>query len=98
MGRQKDSRSRRRRERRDTLAASTELAVWNEFIVARTLLRPENYTPSVELYALATAGQYDTPRTQFSAFAMSFAMSVALIYFFAQSYVESGLSSGGMEG
>ncbi|ELY91002.1 sugar ABC transporter permease [Natrialba taiwanensis] len=76
----------------------TFLAGWNEFIVARTLLRPENYTLSVELYALATAGQYDTPWTQFSAFAMLFAMPVALIYFFAQSYVESGLSFGGMEG
>ncbi|ELY93819.1 binding-protein-dependent transport system inner membrane protein [Natrialba hulunbeirensis JCM 10989] len=76
----------------------TFLAGWNEFIVARTLLSPENYTLSVELYALATAGQYDTPWTQFSAFAILFAMPVALIYFFAQSYVESGLSFGGMEG
>lgn len=74
------------------------LAGWNEFIIAQTLLRPENYTLSVELYALATAGRYETPWTEFAAFAIAFALPVALIYFFAQRYVESGLSFGGMEG
>ncbi|QLK26449.1 ABC transporter permease subunit [Natrinema zhouii] len=76
----------------------TFLAGWNEFIVARTLLRPDNYTLSVELYSLATAGRYETPWTEFSAFALLFALPVAIIYFFAQSYVESGLSFGGMDG
>lgn len=76
----------------------TFLAGWNEFIVAQTLLRPENYTLSVELYALATSGQYETPWTEFAAFAIVFALPVAIIYFAAQSYVESGLSFGGMEG
>ncbi len=76
----------------------TFLAGWNEFIVARTLLRPENYTLSVELYSLATAGRYETPWTEFSAFALLFALPVAIIYFFAQSYVESDLSFGGMDG
>nr|WP_250140814.1 ABC transporter permease subunit [Halosolutus amylolyticus] len=76
----------------------TWLAGWNEFIIAQTLLRPENYTLSVELYQLATAGRYETPWTEFAAFAILFAMPVAIIYFFAQRYVESGLSFGGMEG
>lgn len=76
----------------------TWLAGWNEFIIAQTLLRPENYTLSVELYQLATAGRYETPWTEFAAFAILFALPVALIYFFAQRYVESGLSFGGMEG
>ncbi|WP_290812972.1 sugar ABC transporter permease [Halovivax sp.] len=74
------------------------LAGWNEFIIAQTMLRPENYTLSVELYQLATAGRYETPWTEFAAFAILFAAPVAIIYFLAQRYVESGLSFGGMEG
>jgi arabinogalactan oligomer/maltooligosaccharide transport system permease protein len=49
------------------------------------------------LLALATQ-EYSTDWTQFAAFALVFASPVAIIYFFAQSYVESGLSFGGMEG
>ncbi|MEY7848482.1 sugar ABC transporter permease [Natrarchaeobius sp. A-rgal3] len=75
----------------------TFLAGWNEFIIAQTLLRPENYTLSVELYSLA-ANEYETPWTEFAAFASLFALPVAIIYFATQSYVESGLSFGGMEG
>ncbi|MDF9746907.1 sugar ABC transporter permease [Natrinema salsiterrestre] len=76
----------------------TFLAGWNEFIIAQTLLRPDNYTLAVELFSLAQSGRFETPWTQFSAFAILFASPVAIIYFFAQSYVESGLSFGGMEG
>jgi len=74
------------------------LAGWNEFIIAQTLLRPEKYTLSVELYSLATDSRFSTPWTQFAAFASLFALPVAVIYFTAQRYVESGLSFGGMEG
>ncbi|WP_440764179.1 sugar ABC transporter permease [Natronorubrum sp. DTA7] len=74
------------------------LAGWNEFIVAQTLLSPGNETLSIELYGLATGSRHSTPWTEFAAFAILFALPVALIYFFAQSYVESGLSFGGMEG
>ncbi|WP_137288648.1 sugar ABC transporter permease [Natronorubrum halophilum] len=74
------------------------LAGWNEFIVAQTLLAPGNETLSIELYGLATGGRHSTPWTEFAAFAILFALPVAAIYFFAQSYVESGLSFGGMEG
>jgi arabinogalactan oligomer/maltooligosaccharide transport system permease protein len=76
----------------------TFLAGWNEFIIAQTLLRPDNYTLAVELFSLAQSGRFETPWTQFSAFAILFASPVAIIYFFAQNYVESGLSFGGMEG
>ncbi|WP_265108019.1 sugar ABC transporter permease [Halosolutus halophilus] len=76
----------------------TFLAGWNEFIIAQTLLGPDNYTLSVELYRLVTSGRYETPWTEFAAFAIVFAMPVAIVYFFAQRYVESGLSFGGMEG
>ena len=74
------------------------LAGWNEFIVAQTLLAPGNETLSIELYGLATGGRHSTPWPEFAAFAVLFALPVAFIYFFAQSYVESGLSFGGMEG
>ena len=74
------------------------LAGWNEFIIAQTLLAPENYPLSVELYNLATEGRFQTPWTRFAAFANLFALPVAIVYFMAQRSVESGLSFGGMEG
>lgn len=74
------------------------IAGWNEFVIARTMLQPENYPLSVELYNLATSGRFSTPWTRFAAFANLFALPVALIYLAAQRSVESGLSFGGMEG
>lgn len=74
------------------------LAGWNEFIIAQTLLSPENYPLSVELYNLATEGRFSTPWTRFAAFANLFALPVALVYFAAQRSVEDGLSFGGMDG
>jgi arabinogalactan oligomer/maltooligosaccharide transport system permease protein len=74
------------------------LAGWNEFVIAQTMLRPENYPLSVELYLLLQQGRYSIPWSRFAAFASLFALPVALLYFFAQNYVESGLSFGGMEG
>jgi len=52
------------------------LAGWNEFIIAQTLLRPENYPLSVELYNIATEGRFSTPWTRFAAFANLFALPV----------------------
>jgi len=60
------------------------LAGWNEFIIAQTLLRPENYPLSVELYNIATEGRFSTPWTRFAAFANLFALPVAVVYFAAQ--------------
>ncbi len=74
----------------------TFLAGWNEFIIAQTVLRPENYTLPVGLYMLV--GEFSTPWARFSAFALLFASPVVILYFLAQRYVESGLSFGGMEG
>src|SRR6056297_360527 len=73
------------------------LAGWNEFIIAQTLLSPENYPLSVELYNLATEGRFSTPWTRFAAFANLFALPVALVYFAAQRSVEDGPSFGGTE-
>ncbi|UWG49827.1 ABC-type maltose transport system, permease component [Halalkaliarchaeum sp. AArc-CO] len=72
------------------------LAGWMEFIVAQTVLRPENYTLPVGLFALID--EYSVPWARFSAFALSFAAPIMFIYLFAQRYIESGLSFGGMEG
>ena len=74
------------------------LAGWNEFIIARTLLGPENYPLSVELFQLAEEGEFVTPWSRFAAFASVFALPVAVLYFASQRYVETGLSFGGMEG
>jgi arabinogalactan oligomer/maltooligosaccharide transport system permease protein len=74
----------------------TFMAGWNEFIVAQTMLRAENYPLSVGLFNLTE--EFATPWAQFAAFALVYATPVALIYFFSQRYVESGLSFGGMEG
>lgn len=72
------------------------LAGWMEFIVAQTLLRPENYTLPVGLFALID--EYTVPWAQFSAFALTFAAPIVFIYLFVQRYIERGLSFGGMEG
>lgn len=74
----------------------TFLAGWNEFIVAQVMLRPEGYPLSVGLYSLID--EFSTPWGNFAAFSLIYALPVALIYFFSQRYVESGLSFGGMEG
>ncbi|MCL9815607.1 ABC transporter permease subunit [Natronocalculus amylovorans] len=72
------------------------LAGWTEFIVAQTVLQPENYTLPVGLFAIV--GEYSTPWARFSAFALTFAAPIMFIYLFAQRYIEQGLSFGGMEG
>lgn len=73
-------------------------AGWNEFIVAQTLIHdPDLYPLSVELYGIVD-DRRGTSWPQFAAFALMFALPVAIIYFVAQKQVESGLSFGGMEG
>lgn len=72
------------------------LAGWNEFILAQVLLSADKHPLSVGLYTLID--EFSTPWGQFSAFALVYALPVAMIYFFSQRYVESGLSFGGMEG
>lgn len=72
------------------------LSGWTEFVVANLLLDPEHHTLPVGLYSLI--GSYTIPWGRFSAFALLFALPIVLIYLFAQRYIESGLSFGGMEG
>lgn len=79
-----------------TVTIFTFLTGWMEFLVAQTLLSTENYTLPVGLFSLV--GQYSIPWARFSAFALSFATPVMLVYLFTQRYIEGGLSFGGMEG
>jgi arabinogalactan oligomer/maltooligosaccharide transport system permease protein len=79
-----------------TVFIFTFLTGWTEFVVAQTLLGTENYTLPVGLYSLVD--EYSIPWARFSAFALVFASPLMLVYFFAQRYIEGGLSFSGMEG
>lgn len=79
-----------------TVFIFTFLTGWTEFVVAQTLLSTENYTLPVGLFSLVS--EYSIPWAQFSAFALTFATPIMLVYLFAQRYIEGGLSFSGMEG
>lgn len=79
-----------------TVLIFTFLTGWMEFVVANLLLEPSNATLPVGLFGVA--GQRFTPWPRFTAFALSFAAPIMVVYFFAQGYLEGGLSFGGMEG
>lgn len=79
-----------------TVFIFTFLAGWTEFVVAQILLSTEHYTLPVGLYNLV--GRYEVPWAQFSAFALTFASPIVILYMFSQRYIEGGLSFGGMEG
>lgn len=79
-----------------TVFIFTFLTGWTEFVVAQTLLGTENYTLPVGLFSLIS--EYSIPWARFSAFALTFATPIMLVYLFAQRYIEGGLSFSGMEG
>ncbi|MFC6826585.1 sugar ABC transporter permease [Halopelagius fulvigenes] len=79
-----------------TVFIFTFLTGWTEFVVAQTLLGTENYTLPVGLFSLIS--EYSIPWARFSAFALTFAAPIMLVYLFAQRYIEGGLSFSGMEG
>ncbi|USZ67535.1 ABC transporter permease subunit [Halorussus salilacus] len=79
-----------------TVFIFTFLTGWTEFVVAQTLLSTENYTLPVGLFSLIS--EYSIPWARFSAFALTFATPIMLVYLFAQRYIEGGLSFAGMEG
>ncbi|MFC4448862.1 sugar ABC transporter permease [Halorussus aquaticus] len=79
-----------------TVFIFTFLTGWTEFVVAQTLLGTENYTLPVGLFSLVS--EYSVPWARFSAFALTFASPIMLVYLFAQRYIEGGLSFSGMEG
>ncbi|WP_330632441.1 sugar ABC transporter permease [Halocatena halophila] len=79
-----------------TVFIFTFLTGWTEFVVAQTLLGTENYTLPVGLFSLVS--EYSIPWARFSAFALTFATPIMLVYLFAQRYIEGGLSFSGIEG
>jgi len=72
------------------------LAGWTDYIIAATLLDQNNYTLPVGLFSLI--GEFQIPWARFSAFALTFATPLMIVYLLAQRYIESGLSFGGVEG
>ena len=79
-----------------TVFIFTFLAGWTEFVVAQTVLSTDQYTLPVGLYLLVS--EYSTPWPRFSAFALTFALPIMLVYLVSQRYIEDGLSFGGVEG
>ncbi|MEX1170165.1 MAG: ABC transporter permease subunit [Chloroflexota bacterium] len=71
---------------------------WTEFYFSWMFLnKVEDQTLAMALYAMQ--GQFaSTPWSQFSAFAILFAIPPAVVYFFAQRYITSGLAVGGVKG
>jgi arabinogalactan oligomer/maltooligosaccharide transport system permease protein len=71
---------------------------WTEFYFSwMFLVNPKDQTLAMSLYAMQ--GQFaSTAWSQFSAFAIMFAIPPAIIYFFAQRYITSGLAVGGVKG
>jgi len=73
------------------------LAGWTDFVIAQLMLEDTNWTLPVGLYSYSGRPS-EMNWAHFSAFALAFAVPLMLVYFFAQRYIESGLSFGGMEG
>lgn len=75
------------------------LAGWTEYIVAQNILSQGQYTLPIGVYAFSPASSgYQVAWSKFAAFSLSFATPLMLVYFFAQRYIEAGLSFGGVEG
>jgi arabinogalactan oligomer/maltooligosaccharide transport system permease protein len=74
------------------------VAGWTEFYFSWQFLnKVEDQTLAMALYSMQ--GQFTTtPWSTFSAFAILFALPPALVYFFAQRYITSGLAIGGVKG
>lgn len=71
---------------------------WTEFYFSWMFLNnTDDYTLAMALYAMQ--GQFTTtPWSVFSAFAILFAVPPAIVYFFAQRYITSGLAVGAVKG
>jgi arabinogalactan oligomer/maltooligosaccharide transport system permease protein len=74
------------------------IAGWTEFYFSWMFLnKVEDQTLAMALYAMQ--GQFaSTPWSLFSAFAILFAIPPAIVYFFAQKYITSGLAVGAVKG
>jgi arabinogalactan oligomer/maltooligosaccharide transport system permease protein len=74
------------------------VAGWTEFYFSWMFLnKVEDQTLAMALYSMQ--GQFtNTPWSTFSAFAIMFALPPAIVYFFAQRYITSGLAVGAVKG
>jgi arabinogalactan oligomer/maltooligosaccharide transport system permease protein len=75
------------------------IAGWSEFYFSVIFLSdPKQFTLAVALNGMV--GQYatQTPWSQFSAFAIMFALPVSVVYLFLQKYIVGGLAIGGVKG
>lgn len=75
------------------------IAGWTEFYFSVTfLIDPQSFTLSVALNGMVGAFATTTPWGKFSAFAILFALPVALVYIIFQRWIVGGLAIGGVKG
>jgi arabinogalactan oligomer/maltooligosaccharide transport system permease protein len=75
------------------------LAGWSEFYFSVIFLSdPSQFTLAVALNGMVGQFATQTPWSQFSAFAILFALPVAVVYLFLQKYIVGGLAIGGVKG
>jgi arabinogalactan oligomer/maltooligosaccharide transport system permease protein len=75
------------------------IAGWTEFYFSVTfLIDPDSFTLSVALNGMVGAFSTTTPWGKFSAFAILFALPVALVYVLFQRWIVGGLAIGGVKG
>jgi len=75
------------------------IAGWSEFYFSVIFLSdPKQFTLAIALNGMV--GQYatQTPWSEFSAFAIMFALPVSVVYLFLQKYIVGGLAIGGVKG
>ena len=75
------------------------IAGWTEFYFTSTFLSGNIKDHTLALALNAMVGQFSsTPWSQFSAFAILFAVPPAIVYFIVQRWITSGLAIGGVKG
>jgi arabinogalactan oligomer/maltooligosaccharide transport system permease protein len=75
------------------------IAGWTEFYFTSTFLGGQVVDHTLALALNSMVGQFSqTPWAQFSAFSILFAIPPAIVYFFAQRWITSGLAIGGVKG
>lgn len=72
------------------------MGAWGEFLLAATLLEPENYTLSVGLWGMIRV--YETPWNRFAAMAILYAIPWIVFFVMAQRHLRAGLAAGGIKG
>jgi arabinogalactan oligomer/maltooligosaccharide transport system permease protein len=75
------------------------IAGWTEFILTSSFLGGQVVDHTLALALNSMVGNFaQTPWSQFSAFAILFAIPPAIVYFIAQRWITSGLAIGGVKG